>query len=40
MDGRFPLDWLITRYPFADINPAAADATSGATIKPVLHLPH
>jgi aryl-alcohol dehydrogenase len=36
MAGRFPLDRLVTRYDFADINQAAADATSGATIKPVL----
>ena len=40
MDGSFPLDRLITAYRFADINQAAADATSGATIKPVLRLPH
>jgi aryl-alcohol dehydrogenase len=39
MAGRFPLDRLITAYQFSDINRAAADATSGATIKPVLHLP-
>ena len=32
-------DRLITRYDFADINRAAADATSGAAIKPVLLLP-
>jgi len=40
MEGRLPLDRLITAYDFAEINQAAADATSGATIKPVLHLPH
>ena len=40
MDGRFPLDRLVTRYDLADINRAAADATSGATIKPVLTLAH
>jgi aryl-alcohol dehydrogenase len=40
MEGLFPLDRLITRYDLADINRAAADATSGATIKPVLTLPH
>ena len=40
MKGRFPLDRLVTRYDFADINQAAADATSGATIKPILKLPH
>lgn len=40
MEGRFPLDRLVSRYELADINRAAADATSGATIKPVLRLPH
>ena len=39
MAGRMPLDRLITRYEFADINRAAADATSGAAIKPVLLMP-
>ena len=37
--GRFPLDRLVTRYPLAEINQAAADAASGATIKPVLMMP-
>jgi len=40
MAGQFPLDRLVTRYALADINHAAADAASGATIKPVLTLPH
>jgi aryl-alcohol dehydrogenase len=40
MAGDFPLDRLVTRYELADINRAAADAASGATIKPVLRLPH
>jgi aryl-alcohol dehydrogenase len=40
MDGRFPLDRLITRYDLAEMNHAAADAASGATIKPVLRLLH
>src|SRR5438046_1160034 len=40
MEGRFPLDRIVTRYALADINHAAADAASGATIKPVLTLPH
>ena len=40
MAGRMPFDRLITRYDFTDINRAAADATSGAAIKPVLLLPH
>ena len=39
MAGRMPLDRLITRYDFAEVNRAAADATSGAAIKPVLVLP-
>ncbi len=34
--GRLPLDKLIRHYPFEDIERAAADASSGATIKPVL----
>jgi aryl-alcohol dehydrogenase len=40
MEGRFPLDRLVTRYALADINRAAADAASGTTIKPVLTMPH
>ena len=40
MAGRMPLDRLVTRYDFAEINRAAADAVSGAAIKPVLLLPH
>lgn len=39
MAGRFPIDRLVTRYELADINRAAAEAVSGATIKPVLRLP-
>ncbi len=34
--GEFPLDALIARYPFADIERAIADARAGAVIKPVL----
>jgi aryl-alcohol dehydrogenase len=40
MAGQMPLDRLVTRYQLTDINQAAADATSGATIKPVLTMPH
>jgi aryl-alcohol dehydrogenase len=40
MAGEMPLDRLITGYEFAEINRAAAEAASGATIKPVLMLPH
>ena len=39
MAGRMRLDRFITRYDFADINRAAAEATSGAVIRPVLLLP-
>lgn len=34
--GRLPLDRLVKTYSFSEINQAAADAHSGATIKPVL----
>ncbi|MET1026368.1 MAG: NAD(P)-dependent alcohol dehydrogenase [Dongiaceae bacterium] len=37
-DGRFPFERLIKVYDFADINQAIADAKSGKTIKPVLHI--
>jgi hypothetical protein len=36
--GRMPLDAFIARYDFADFNRTAADATSGAAIKPVVLL--
>lgn len=36
LQGRFPLEKLIQRYPFDDINDAAAAAKSGAVLKPVL----
>jgi aryl-alcohol dehydrogenase len=35
-EGRLPLDRLIGTYPFADIDRAVQDMTSGKTIKPVL----
>lgn len=38
MAGRFPIDPLIARCEFGDINRAAADAGSGVTIKPLLRL--
>lgn len=34
--GQFPIDDLIREYPATEINQAAADLESGATIKPVL----
>jgi aryl-alcohol dehydrogenase len=38
--GRFPVEKMITFYPFADINRAAIESASGMTIKPVLRMPH
>jgi aryl-alcohol dehydrogenase len=38
--GRFPLERLVTYYDLADINRAAEESASGATIKPVLRMPH
>ena len=35
-DGLFPFDRLIKTYPLDQINDALADATSGATVKPVV----
>jgi aryl-alcohol dehydrogenase len=40
MQGKMPVDRLMTFYPLAEINRAAQDSTSGATIKPVLRMPH
>ncbi|HEY1364532.1 MAG TPA: NAD(P)-dependent alcohol dehydrogenase [Xanthobacteraceae bacterium] len=39
MQGRIPLDRLITFYDLRDINRAAQDSASGATLKPVLRMP-
>jgi aryl-alcohol dehydrogenase len=38
MAGRFPLDRLIERYAFSDINRALHDAATCAVLKPVLML--
>jgi aryl-alcohol dehydrogenase len=38
--GRFPLERMITFYDLADINRAAQDSATGATIKPVLRMSH
>lgn len=37
--GEFPLDRLVTTYPFADIERAIADTHSGAAVKAVLTMP-
>jgi aryl-alcohol dehydrogenase len=38
VEGKMPVDRMMTFYPLADINRAVADSGSGATIKPVLRL--
>ena len=38
MQDRMPVDRMITFYDLADINRAAEDSASGATIKPVLQM--
>ena len=35
-NGRFPIDRLVTRYRYDDINIAVADQAAGTLIKPVL----
>ena len=39
MQGKMPVDRMITFYDLADINRAAQDSANGATIKPVLRMP-
>jgi aryl-alcohol dehydrogenase len=34
--GEFPVDDLITTYPFTAINDAVADVAAGKVVKPVL----
>jgi len=36
LSGRFPIDKLVTKYDFDEINKAAGDSVSGRVIKPVL----
>ncbi len=38
MQGRFPFDRLVRFYDFDQINQAAADAESGAAIKPIIRI--
>ena len=38
MQGRFPFDRLVQFYDFDQINQAAADTESGATVKPILRI--
>jgi aryl-alcohol dehydrogenase len=39
MAGKMPVDRMMTFYPLDEINQAAKDSSSGATIKPVLRMP-
>jgi aryl-alcohol dehydrogenase len=36
--GQFPIDKLVKKYDFADINTAFDDSASGAVVKPLLVL--
>lgn len=36
--GRFPLEKLVRRYPFAEIQAAIDDSDSGAVVKPILSM--
>lgn len=38
LQGRFPYDRLVTFYDLDQINEAAKDAESGATVKPILRI--
>jgi len=38
-EGRFPIDRLVTRFPFDQVNEACAAASAGSVIKPVLIMP-
>ena len=39
MQGRMPVERMMTFYPLAEINRAAEDSAKGTTIKPVLRMP-
>lgn len=38
MQGRFPFDRLVRFYDLDRINEAAADAESGAAVKPIIRI--
>ena len=37
--GRFPLERLVTFYPFEEINRAVEDSLAGHVVKPILRFP-
>lgn len=39
MQGKFPIDRLMTHYEFKDINKAVEDTEHGQTLKAILHMP-
>jgi aryl-alcohol dehydrogenase len=39
MQGKMPVERMMTFYPLAEINRAAQDSSQGTTIKPVLRMP-
>jgi aryl-alcohol dehydrogenase len=39
MNGRFPFDELVTKYPFEEINQAIEDQAAGKVVKPVFTFP-
>jgi aryl-alcohol dehydrogenase len=39
MQGKMPVERMVTFYPLAEINRAAQDSSRGTTIKPVLRMP-
>jgi aryl-alcohol dehydrogenase len=39
MEGKMPIDRIVSFYSLADINQAAHDSNTGVTIKPVLRMP-
>jgi aryl-alcohol dehydrogenase len=40
MQGKMPVDRMMTFYPLSEINRAAQESSQGTTIKPVLRMPH
>jgi aryl-alcohol dehydrogenase len=40
VQGKMPVDRMMTFYPLAEINRAAEDSSTGRTIKPVLRMPY
>jgi branched-chain amino acid transport system substrate-binding protein len=39
MQGKMPVEQMMTMYPLAEINRAAQESAAGTTIKPVLRMP-